>query len=124
MSTSNDLITYWPYAFSLLIGLLQVFAAIFFFQDRHASTWLALIGSLMGAPIAFINLVIGLITRSYHSEPRRDLDSAMQALSYVSAMGLIMFASGILWIALRRRALASRIAELEQIIEAQNSRLH
>lgn len=123
MSPSNDLITYWPYAYTLLIALLQIFTGILFFQERHTSTWLALIGGLMGAPINFINLMIGLFTRSYHSEPRRDWESVMNTLSYVSAMGLIMFASGMLWIALRRRALAARIAELEQILAAQNSRL-
>ncbi len=123
MSTPDDLIIYWPFAFSLLMILLQIPTAILFFQNRHASTWLALIGSIMGSPIAFINLTIGHITRSYHSELRRDWDSVMNTLSYVSAMGLIMFASGMLWIALRRRNLSARIAELEQILAAQNSRL-
>ncbi len=123
MSTPDDLIIYWPLAYSLLTMLLQIPTAIIFFQDRHASTWLALIGSLMGAPIAFTNLMIGLVTQSYHSEPRHDWESVMNTLSYVSAMGLIMFASGMLWIALRRRNLSARIAELEQILAAQNSRL-
>lgn len=123
MSTPDDLIIYWPFAFSLLMMLLQIPTAILFFQDRHASTWLALIGSLMGAPIAFTNLMISLVTQSHHSDPRRDWDSVMNTLSYVSAIGLIMFASGMLWIALRRRSLSARIAELEQILAAQNSRL-
>lgn len=119
MSTTDELLACWLYAYTLLTVLLQVPTAILFFRDRHASTWLALIGSLAGAPVNLISLTIGLYPKA-HSE---HWNSVMHNLSYVSALGLIMFAAGMLWIALRHRTISTRIAELEQIIAAQNSRL-
>lgn len=110
--------------FSVMTCILEVLAAILLFRERGAASWMILIGSILslvfglGSRLVIIFHNAGTFVSSFET-----LLHYTNILGAVSALGGMLFIVGLVLYALRRRALATRIAELEQIIAAQNSRL-
>jgi hypothetical protein len=110
--------------FSVMSGILQVLAAILLFRERGAPAWMMLIGSIL-------SMVFGLGSRLFiffhnagtFGSSFETVIHYTNILGAMSALGGMLFMVGLVLYALRRRALATRITELEQIIAAQNSRL-
>jgi hypothetical protein len=124
MNSSGILIQYLWLGFSVMSGILQLLAAILLFRERGAATWMILIGSILsvalglGSRLIFVFHNAGMFGSSFES-----VIHYTNILGSVSALGGLLFIVGLVLFALRRRALSARIAELEQIIAAQNSRL-
>lgn len=110
--------------FSVMSGILQVLAAILLFRERGAAAWMILIGSILsivfglGSRLIFVFHNAGTFGSSFET-----VIHYTNILGAVSALGGLLFIVGLVLFALRRRALSTRIAELEQIIATQNSRL-
>lgn len=125
MSHSNTLIEYFWLGFNILYYILQITAAFVLFRERSGSTWMILIGSLLSG-------VFGVCSRLFFHIlqvtrlPKWSPETIMlygNLSAFVIAFGGMLFIAGLILYTLRRRALSARIAELEQIIAAQNSRV-
>lgn len=104
----------WPLT-ALLIGGLQITAAALLLRERGNGPWLMLIGgviSVLGRLGQFAIQIVGTALASDFSY------STILSLSSFSTLGTLLFSIGLLLHALRRRALGSRIAELEAILAA------
>jgi|GEM_PF-6018722 len=83
-----------------------------------------LIGSVSSGIVTLALLIIDTFNDGGSLRVRLEaLNQFRNILGIVATSGKLLFLIGLILFALRRRALASRIAELEQIIAAQNSRL-
>ncbi len=110
--------------FSVMSCILQVLAAILLFRERGAAAWMILIGSILSMAFGLgSRLVVVFHNAGRFGSSFETLIHYTNILGAVSALGGMLFIVGLVLYALRRRALAARIAELEQIIAAQNSRL-
>lgn len=124
MSYSNDLLQYLWLAFSIVYCSLQVLAAILLLRERGVSASIMLAGSILYAvAVLGSRLVLVLNNAGIFELNPASMMRNFNVLNTVSALGGLLFVAGLILHALRRRALTTRIAELEQIIAAQNSRL-
>ena len=101
----------WP-LLSLLLGGLQITAAVFLLRERGWGPWLMLIGSgiAVGGSVAFRIMVL-VMTSSNKVQ-------VYTAVSSLTTLGSLLFGIGLLLHALQRRAQGNRIAELEAILAA------
>ena len=93
---------------SSLMSCLQLFALIVLAHERIASVWLMISGTAIG-------LVITLATLTKIVPLNQNIAAFVTAGSW---FGYASFVLGLLWFALKRRAMASRIEELEAILRA------
>ena len=110
--------------FSVMSGILQVLAAILLFRERGAPAWMMLIGSILSMAFGLgSRLIIVFHNAGTFESSFETVIHYANILGAVNALGGMLFIVGLVLYALRRRALSARIAELEQIIAAQNSRV-
>ncbi len=102
--------------FTLLIGATQITAAILLLRERHMGPWMMLIGGI----IALIGSVGNQLLWLFRLTSTGSSVAIVNATSAFSALGHLAFAIGLLLHALRRRALAIRIVQLEAILHSQN----
>lgn len=101
---------FWP-LFSLLLGGLQITAAVLLLRERGSGPWLMLIGSVIST---VGNVAIQIFPTLISDGPY----ATLRALYSFITFGSLSFAIGLLLHTLRRRALGNRIAELEAILAA------
>jgi hypothetical protein len=111
---------------SNVVSILQVSVAILLLRERGAPSWTMLLGSILnGACILVrwftVNFAFG--GDALPDPANETLIAFLRLLSPLELSGTSVFLVGLLHFALRRRNLSARIAELEQILAAQNSRL-
>lgn len=124
MSDSNELLQYLWLAFSIVCCGLQVLAAILLLRERGVAVSILLAGSILnGITVLGSRLILVLSNAGIFELNPTTMMRNFTLLNSVSALGGLLFVVGLMLYALRRRALTARIAELEQIIAAQNSRL-
>jgi hypothetical protein len=124
MNSYGNLIQYLWLGFSFISGVLQVLAAILLFRERSAAAWMILIGSILSVAFGLgSRLVIFFHNAGTFESSFETVIHYTNILGAVNALGGMLFIVGLVLFALSRRALSARIAELEQIIAAQNSRL-
>ena len=124
MSYSNDLLQYLWLAFSIVYCSLQVIAAILLFRERGLAVSIMLAGSILyGVAVLGSRLILVLSNAGIFELNPTNMMRNFNILNTVSALGGLLFIVGLILYALRRRALSARIAELEQILASQNSRL-
>jgi len=124
MNFSSNLAQIMWLAFIVLFAILQIMAAVMLFRERSGATWMMLIGSILSggfnlgtrilyelSDLGFLDLKMETLTQYY------------SIMTTIAAFGGLLFLAGLIFYARRRRALSARIAELEQIIAAQNSRV-
>lgn len=107
------------FLFAIAIGGVNIYAACLLWRERGIAPRLMLSGAILAA--------LGGIGANgmwlYQSVTSSDfLQTAFQVLSSLSGLGWFLLSLGWLLFALRRRALAARIAELEAIVEAGRER--
>ena len=104
----------WP-VLALLLGVLEIITAVMLLKEEGAGPKLMLGGAVTGllGNLSFniVPLLTSLIDMEVHL-----IYSMTWALT---ALGSMLFTIGLLLYALRRRAQATRIAELEAILESQ-----
>ena len=124
MPHSNDLIQYFWLGFNILISILQVIAGGLLFRKRSPESWMILVGSILsGIFVVASHLVFILQSNGIIEWTSEAIMLRVNLISAVAALGGMLFITGLILFAIRRRSLTARIAELEQIIAAQNSRL-
>lgn len=112
----------------VFLSLLQIAVGLIFLRQRERIGWVVLLGGIL-------QLFSVLMTRWVYTLPHyggatemgmvederdRELFFWAEMINYV---GSTLFFVGLLIATIRRRALSARIAELEQILAAQNSRV-
>jgi len=127
-SLSVDQILSARLSLGVLLSLSQVAVGLIFFRQRERLAWVVLLGGIL-------QLFSILMTRwvytlqhyggatemgMFEDERDRELFFWAEMIKYV---GSILFFFGLLVATIRRRALTTRISELEQVVAAQNSRL-
>ncbi|MES2921518.1 MAG: hypothetical protein V4819_08230 [Verrucomicrobiota bacterium] len=100
----------WP-LIALLIGGLQITAAVLLLREHGSGPWLMLIGGGMTVT-GHVAIAVARFGSSFNAYP------AIRALGSFATLGSLLFGIGLLLHALRRRALGNRIAELEAILAA------
>lgn len=103
---------------ALLLGAMQITIAILLLKEKGAGPKLMLAGA-----VASILGNVGSASMSFLADLLNSGDSAMALywiVSAVSALGALLFTIGLLLNVLRRRALTTRIAELEAILRSQD----
>ncbi|OYV05946.1 MAG: hypothetical protein CFE26_08935 [Verrucomicrobiales bacterium VVV1] len=111
---------------SNVVSILQISVAILLLTERGAPNWTMLIGSILNGVCILVRWISINFVFSGDPLPDPANDTLIAFLRFLRPMeiaGTSVFLIGLLHFALRRRALSARIAELEQIIAAQNSRL-
>jgi hypothetical protein len=103
---------------ALLLGAMEITIAVMLLKEKGAGPKLMLAGAVAGivgnlgsAAINFVADVLGAGDSPY---------TFYGIVWAVSALGSLLFTVGLLLHVLHRRALATRIAELEAILESQN----
>ncbi len=105
----------WP-LIALLFGGLQITAAALLLRERGSGSWLMLIGGIVSVVGHVAIPIIVFFFNSGGSDPI--VSTLFVVLPSFATLGSLIFAIGLLLHALRRRALGSRIAELESILAA------
>ena len=124
MSTSINLTHSMWLIFIFLFCLLQILAAAILLRERGAATWLMLVASILSGIFSLSSrFFFGLHAAGLLSAPFETVALYSSSFAAAAVFSEILFVIGLILYALRRRALTTRIAELEQIIAAQNSRL-
>ncbi|RYD17613.1 MAG: hypothetical protein EOP88_25650 [Verrucomicrobiaceae bacterium] len=103
---------------ALLLGAMQITIAILLLKEKGAGPKLMLAGA-----VASILGNVGSASMSFLADLLNSGDSAIALywiVSAVSALGALLFTIGLLLNVLRRRALTTRIAELEAILRSQD----
>lgn len=115
MSVTSDLMQYVWLFLALIVAVLQITAAVILLKDRHMGAWLILTGAVtLFLPVLGSNILMFVLNKGNVS---LDLISAMaRSIGTLSFLGSLLIALGLLLHALRQRAKANRIAELEMII--------
>ena len=96
---------------SLLLGGLQLTAAVFLLRERGSGPWLMLIGGSISVVLTVALQILPLVL-SPNNMP------TYLVISAFATLGSLLFGIGLLLHALQRRALGHRIAELEAILAA------
>jgi hypothetical protein len=124
VSYSFGLLHYFWLAINILFCLLQILAAVLLFRERGTNGWMMLIGGVLSG-ITTLTLLIVDIFHEVSALPVgwATINRYRNVLGTMATCGQFVFLVGLVLYALRRRAQIHRIAELEQIIAAQNSRL-
>lgn len=102
--------------FRLVVGGSQIVSAILLLRERHVGPRVMLCGGILSliAGLGHSVLMSGLT-------PQKTI-RFIEVGSYVSALGMLLFAAGLLLFALHRRGQSARIAELEMILSARDAR--
>jgi hypothetical protein len=113
---------------ALLLSLSQIALGLLFLGQRERLAWVALLGGIL----QFFSVLMyewvhtlphyGGATETGIIENLRDEELRFIA-EIMKHVGSVLFFFSLLVSTIRRRALTTRIAELEQVIAAQNSRL-
>lgn len=114
MSTSSLAFVPWILMSVLIIGL-NIASAVLLLKEKHAGTWLMLVGGIVSLLGVLGNFAVQLMM-FFRSG---DIELAVRWLTpmgALSGLGSLLFAIGLLLHALRERGKASRIAELEAIL--------
>lgn len=118
MSFSSLVFVPWLLLSLVIIGL-NITSAVLLLREKHAGTWLMLAGggvSLLGTLVHFVVQMMMVL------QPQRMMvELAIKWLTPAGALaslGSLVFAIGLLMHALRERGKASRIAELEAILQS------
>ncbi len=109
-----------------VVPILQISVAILLFRERGASNWTMLLGSILNGVCILVRLLSVTFVFSGNASPdpaNETLSAFLRLLRPLEIAGTAVFLIGLLHFAVRHRALSARIAELEQIIASQNSRL-
>jgi hypothetical protein len=101
----------WP-LIALVLGALQITAAVLLLPERGSGPWMMLIGGGMTVTVHIAEPLLARLQSS--SNPY----SAIYALTSFATLGSLLFGVGLLLHALQRRAQGNRIAELEAILAA------
>ena len=98
---------------SLLLGGLQITAAVLLLRERGCGPWLMLIG---GGISVVLPVALQILSRvlSPNNMP------IYMVISAFGTLGSLLFGIGLLLHALQRRALGNRIADLEAILAARH----
>lgn len=107
---SSDLLNYLWGALGLLSASIQIIATVLLLKERMGAVWMMFVGAIVGALLSLYFLFGSRLTAS-----SQNIGLLVQAVSWV---GWMSFTLGLLWFALKRRAMANRIAELEAILQA------
>ena len=99
---------------SLLLGGLQITAAVLLLRERGSGPWLMLVGGMISM-VGHAALPI-VVTDLNFKGPYW----TVTVLSSLGTLGSLLFGIGLLLHALQRRALGNRIAELEAILAARH----
>jgi heme/copper-type cytochrome/quinol oxidase subunit 1 len=108
---------------SIFVQLVVIAAAVLFLRERAAGAWVMLAGAIV-ALIGFSIPQIVYVAISFLGADR--VSAPVESLMYYSVWtwfstaGSLVFAVGLFLVALRRRGLAQRIAELETLLDARN----
>lgn len=99
---------------------LCIVSAVILLKERHLVVWLMLAGGVLYLSGVIANSAVGLVQRM----GKLSVDQLMQWFRVFGAVchgGFLLFAVGLLLYALRQRAKANRITELEAIIASMQS---
>jgi hypothetical protein len=127
-SLSMDQILSGRLSLGVLLSLSQIAVGLLFFRQRERLAWVVLLGGILQLFSVVMTRWVytlphyGGATEMGMLEDERDRELFFWA-EMIKYVGSILFFFGLLVATIRRRALSARIAELEQIIAAQNSRL-
>lgn len=114
MSSSLLSIVPWFLAALLICGL-HIASAVILLRERHAGPWLMLAGSA----ISLVGQAGVMVLQLFPLRRNGGIDfQRIQAASAFSALGALMFAIGLLLVALHLRGRANRVAELEMILQS------
>lgn len=112
---------------SLLVSAALIFASILFLRDRHTGAWIMLAGGIL----EFIGIAVpqGVYAlenfAASHPGAISDFAPKVEGLMYfsiwdwLSTFAWMLFACGLVLVALQRRRLSGRIRELENFLTVQ-----
>ena len=108
---------------AVFISALSITASAIFLRERSAGPWLMLTGAIVFA-ICLLPKAIYVSISFFGAETNALLEGVMYFTiwNWLSISASMVFSIGLLLIALRRRGLARRIAELETLLEARQNR--
>jgi uncharacterized PurR-regulated membrane protein YhhQ (DUF165 family) len=108
---------------SILVHLILIVTAVLFLRERATGAWLMLAGAataLIGFTIPqLVYVAISFLGADRVSAPVESL-MYYSVWTWLSTAGALLFAVGVLLVALRRRGLSNRIEELETLLDARN----
>lgn len=101
--------------FGLVIGAVQIIAAVLLLRDRGTGPWLMLAGAVISLLSSIGGRLFVMFAVRRLSAP--EIPVIYQIISGIGGLGTILFTAGLLIFVLQRRALRTRIDELEHIAD-------
>lgn len=109
----------WP-VLALLLGALEISIAVMLLKEEGAGPKLMLGGAVAGLLGNLSSFAAPFLWEFFTS--RNPVETLYTATWALTALGATLFTTGLLLYVLRRRALATRIAELEAILGSRDHR--
>ena len=100
--------------FGLVIGGVQITAAVLLLRDRGAGPWIMLVGAVLSLLGSLSRPVVMMFI---HKIGISNISTPLMITGGLSGLGGLLFTAGLLIFALQRRGLRSRIDELERITD-------
>lgn len=106
------------YLASFLAVVMYIASSVLLLRERAPGPWLMLAGSVLSV----VGMLASLVLQIYVTRVSGFNNNAFLAVASLSSLGALLFAIGLLLHALRQKAKANRVAELEGIIASLQNR--
>jgi hypothetical protein len=107
----------------IFVHIIVIISSVMFLRERATGAWLMLAGAataLIGFTVPqLIYVAISFLGAGRVSAPVESL-MYYSIWTWLSTAGTLLFAIGLILVAIRRRGLADRIAELERLLNSRN----